>query len=209
MWGDIASAAGGLLSSYLSSESQKDAASSASSAQTAASTAGITEQRAQFEAIQKLLKPYTYTGTAALGSQQALLGLSGNEAQQAEIDALENSAQYKSTVESGENAILQNASATGGLRGGNVQGALAQFRPQVLSSLINQQFSNLGSLSTLGQNSAVQQAAAGQATGNQVSSLLGNIGSAQAGNALAQGQANSNLWSGVANTLGTLAGSKF
>jgi hypothetical protein len=208
-WGAVAVIGGGLVMNYLSSEEQSNAASSAAGAQTQASLAGIDEQRRQFDAIQKLLNPYVQAGTGALTSQQNLLGLNGADAQGAAIEALRFSPQYTALTNEGENAILQNASATGGLRGGNTQGALAQFRPQVLSSLIQQQLGNLGGLTTLGQNSAVQQGAAGQAMGNNVSGLLGQFGSAQAGNALAQGNANAQMWNGLSNNLGMLAGSQF
>ena len=55
-------------------------------------------------------------------------------------------------VQQGQDAILQNASAIGGLRGGNTQAALAQFRPALLSQLIAEQYNRLGGLSSLGQN---------------------------------------------------------
>jgi len=208
-WGAVAVIGGGMVMNYLSSQEQSSAASSAAGSQSAAAQAGIDEQRRQFDAIQKLLSPYVQAGTGALTSQQNLLGLNGAGAQGAAIEALRFSPQYTALTNEGENAILQNASATGGLRGGNVQGSLAQFRPQVLSSLIQQQLGNLGGLTTLGQNSAVQQGAAGQAMGNNVSGLLGQIGSAQAGNALAQGRANAQMWNGLSNGLGMLAGSQF
>ena len=49
-------------------------------------------------------------------------------------------------VRQGEEAILQGASATGGLRGGNVQAALAQFRPAMLNRFVQQQYERLGGL---------------------------------------------------------------
>jgi hypothetical protein len=57
-------------------------------------------------------------------------------------------------VSQGEEALLQNAAATGGLRGGNLQGALAQFRPQMLSNLITQQYNQLGGIGALGAQGA-------------------------------------------------------
>src|SRR5690606_31761091 len=126
-------------------------------------------------------------------------------AQSAAIKALENSPQMKAMLQQGENAILQNASATGGLRGGNTQAALAQFRPQLLSQLIENQFSNLGSISGLGQASAAGQAAAAQQTGANVGNLLTQQGQAAAGAALAQGQASAQMWGNVGNTIGNVA----
>ena len=185
-----------------SANQQKKAASSASKAQTQAADAQIAESRRQFDEIRKLLQPFVSAGTGALGQQQALIGLSGAGAQQAAIQALQNSPQFAALTRSGEEAILANASATGGLRGGNVQGALAQFRPQVLSSLIESQFSKLGGLTSMGQNAAVGVGNAGMQTTNQINQALGSIGSAQAGAALARGQANV----GLANTLGSAFG---
>lgn len=89
-------------------------------------------------------------GAAAFQAQQALAGLLGPEAQQAAIAQLEASPQFQALVGQGEQAILANAAATGGVRGGNTQAALAQFRPQVLSSLINQQYNQLMGMSGLG-----------------------------------------------------------
>ena len=209
IWGDIATIGGGLVSSWLASEAQSDAASSASSAQIASSNAAIAEQRRQFDAIQQLLSPWVGTGMGALASQADLLGLRGDANQQKAISAIENGSEYQEYVKQGEEAILQNASATGGLRGGNTQGALAEFRPQLLNSLINQRFGQLGTLSTGGQNSAALTASAASTTGTNVSNLLGSIGSAQAGNYLAQGAAQSAFLNGIGSTLGTLAGKSF
>lgn len=89
-------------------------------------------------------------GLGSLEAQQALLGLLGPEAQQAAINQLQASPQYQSMLAQGEQSILANAAATGGVRGGNTQAMLAQFRPQLLSSLINQQYERLGGLTGLG-----------------------------------------------------------
>ena len=191
----------GIGAALIGARSQKKAASSAAASQTASAQAGIDEQRRQFNVAQRLLQPFTDAGTSAIGGQLALAGLSGDEAQQEAIQRIEGGAQFQALTEQGEQGILQNASATGGLRGGNTQSALAQFRPQVLSSLINQQFSNLGGIAGLGQASAAGTAAAAQNTGNQVSQLLAQQGAAQAGGALARGQASANLASQVAGGL--------
>ena len=177
---------------------QKKSAKSAAASQSASAQQGIDEQRRQFDVAQGLLKPFTEAGTSAIGGQLALAGLSGPEAERAAIQRIEGGAQFQSLVQQGEEGILQNASATGGLRGGNTQAALAQFRPQILSGLINQQFSNLGGIAGLGQASAAGTAAAAQNTGAKISNLLQQQGAAQAGGALASGQASANLASQVA-----------
>jgi hypothetical protein len=190
----------------LSSRAQKSAASTAAGAQLEAAQLGIEEQRRQFDAVQELLRPYVEAGTSALGQQLALAGVSGPAAQQAAITALERGPQFQSLVQQGEEAILQSAAATGGLRGGNVQAALAQFRPQILSSLIEQQYGRLGGLTSTGQASAAGQATAAQTTGSNISNLLQQSGAAQAGAALARGQATANMWGDITGTIGQIAG---
>lgn len=209
----VAVAVGGatIAGSYISSESQKSAAKDASKAQIESSDAAIAEQRRQFDAIQELLSPYVKAGETALTSQMALIGLAGPEAQQQAIQQLEQSPQFEALTRQGENAILQNASATGGLRGGNTQGALAEYRPSMLSNLIQQQYQNLGGITSTGQASAVQQANVGQNTSSNISNLLTAQGNAQANNYLAQGQASSNFASSIpaAFILGGRLGGKF
>lgn len=196
------SIAGGLISSG----AQKSAASTAAAAQTQAAELSIEEQRRQFDEITKLLQPYVSAGESAIGGQLALAGLQGPEAQQAAISAIEQGPQYQALVQQGEEALLQQAAATGGLRGGNVQGALAQFRPQMLSNLIEAQYSRLGGLTNVGQASAARQAAAGQAASGNISNLLQQQGAAAAGAALARGQATANLFGDITGTIGTIAG---
>jgi hypothetical protein len=214
-------------SSLLSSSMQSDAASDAAAAQSGAAQSGIEEQRRQFDAVQKLLAPYIQAGTGAIGGlkpfqeagaqafqqQQALAGLLGPEAQQAAVAQLEQSPELSALTRQGEEAMLQQASATGGLRGGNLQGALAQFRPQMLSGLIERQLGRLGGFAGTGlgvtealyrggQASATGQASMAQATGANVGNLLGQMGAAQAGGALGRGAAFGQL----AQVPGQLAG---
>jgi len=197
--------AGSVITGAMSSKAQKSASSEAAGAQTEASAASIAEQRRQFDAVQELLKPYVTAGQGAIEAQQGLLGLAGPKAQRQAIAGIESSQQFQSMMEQGENAILQNASATGGLRGGNVQATLAQFRPQLLSQLIESQFSKLGNISGLGQASAAGQAAAAQQTGANIGNALTQQGQAAAGAALASGQAQAQMWGNVGSSIGNVA----
>lgn len=210
---------------------QSRAASQAAGAQTQAAEAGIQEQRRQFEAVQEILKPYVTAGTTALGGlqpyaaagapaleqQQAIAGLLGPEAQQAAIAAIEGGAGFQAQVRQGEEALLQRASATGGLRGGNIQAALAQFRPQMLQQEIATQYGRLGGLTSLGQTttqnlaqigqaSAAGTATAGLRTGADIAGLMGQQGAARAGAELAQGQAFANVLNLPAQFLGAQYG---
>jgi len=194
----------GLLagSSVLGAGMQSKAQKSAAATQSASAQQGIDEQRRQFDEVQKLLEPFVTGGTTAFGKQMALVGVGGEAAQRAALQAIEQGPEFTALARQGENAILQQASATGGLRGGNVQGALAQFRPQILSGLIEQQYGRLGGLAQMGQNAATNQATFGQATGQNVSNLLSQQGAAQAGGTLAAAQ----TWGNFIGSAGTAIG---
>lgn len=183
----------GLVGDITGATAAGEAAESAAATQAASAQAGIVEQRRQFDLTKELLSPFVQAGvggedvTGALPAQQALLGLLGPEAQQEAISQLEASPTFGALARQGEEAILQAGSATGGLRGGNIQGALAQFRPQMLQQLIQNQLGNLGGLTQLGQTSAAGTGAAGQVTGTNIANLLAQQGAATAGGQIAQG----------------------
>ena len=235
---------------------QSNAASSAAATQAGSAQSGIDEQRRQFDAVQKLLAPYVQAGGGALGAyapyqqagagalptlqqyaqagapaleqQQALIGLRGPEAQRQAIAAIEGGSEFKALSERARNSLLQGASATGGLRGGNIQGAFAQFEPQLLSELINQQYGRLGGLAAtggtvaqnlatagmgatgelarLGQASAAGVGTAGQQTGVNIATLMGQQGAAQAGADIAQGRAFGAIPGAIAGGLGIFQG---
>ena len=144
------------------------------------------------------------------------MGLLGPEAQQQAYAGIEQGPLFQSLVEQGEAGILAGASATGGLRGGNIQAALGQFRPQMLQSMIQNQYQNLAGLTSLGQASAAGQAGFGQQTAGNIANLYGQQGQARAGAALGQGQALGGLFnmpmqiagmaSGAGQTMGEFLG---
>lgn len=143
-------------------------------------------------------------GTAgSLTQQQNLLGLNGNQAQSSAMQGIENSPYFQGLVKQGENSLLQNASATGGLRGGNTAAALAQFRPNMLAAAIDQQYQRLGGLTNIGQNAAAGVGNAGQAMANNNAGLLGQVGSAQAGSLLGQAAGQVQGINGISSAFGT------
>jgi hypothetical protein len=94
---------------------------------------------------------------------------------------------------------------------------LAQFRPALLSSLIEQQYGRLGgmtalgaettgNLARLGQASAAGTGAAAQTTGTNVATLLGQQGAAQAGAEIAQGKAFGAIPAAISGGLGLFSG---
>lgn len=187
-----------VTSAVINSNAAKDAADT----QSEAADKGIEETRRQFDAMQEILSPYVQAGNQSLKAQQDMAGLNGPEAQRAAIDAISGSSEMAALTRQGENALLQSGSATGGLRGGNMQGALAQFRPQMLSNLIDKQYGRLSGITQIGQASAAGVGAAGMQTGAQISDLYQQQGAAEAGGQLAAGQA----WAAPFNTFSQMAG---
>ena len=202
----LGSAVIGGIGASQSARAQRSAARRATEAQEAGAAASLEEQRRQFDVVQQLFQPYVQAGTGTLAQQLNLIGAGGAEAQQQAISALQAGPEYQALVQSGEEAILAQAAATGGLRGGNVQRALSQYRPQVLSSLINQQYQRLGGLTQLGQASAAGQAAQGSAISGGIAQTQADLGAALAQGQLAQGQATANMWGNIAGGFGQAAG---
>lgn len=215
---------GSALIGKSSGDKSAAAAKEAASTQAAAQGQAIEEQRRQFDEIQALLRPYVeagkpdltqpyiQAGPGALQAMQGLAGLRGAAEQQAAIDQIKQGAQYQELARQGEEAILQNAAATGGLRGGNVQAALSQFRPALLNQLIESQYGKLAGLTSLGSTSAQnllgigQASAAGTATAGQqsatnIGNLLAGQGQAQAGGIVGAAQANAQGMGSISNAL--------
>lgn len=210
---------------------QARAARGAAGAQERAAERGQEELTRQFEATREILAPYVQAGVGgleqlqpfaqagapALEQQQALLGLRGPEAQRAAIEAIQAGPGFQEQIAAGEEALLQRASATGGLRGGNIQAALAQFRPQMLRQAIEQQYGRLGGLTALGQTTAQNIAQLGQAaaagtgsaalrTGADVAGLMQQAGAAEAGGKIGQAAAFAPLFNLPGQILGAQYG---
>ena len=133
---------------------------------------------------------YAQAGQQAMQQQAALSGAAGPRAQQAAIAQIEQSPEFQAIATQGENAILQNAAATGGLRGGRVQQALAQYRPQLLNQFIQQKYQQLGGL-----------AQAGLETSRGLTSLGATVGEAMTGRGAQAAQNLLSLGTGTAQNL--------
>lgn len=156
-------------------------------AQTAAGQTALTGQATQNDsAIQSVLAtlaPFIQGGQQAFGAQGDLLGLGGNDKQAAAIASLKDSPLFRSLYTTGADTVLQNGSATGGLRGGNIQSSLATFGSDTLAKVIQQQLTNLGGLSGQGLNAAGTGAqttlggvSANTGISQSIAGLLGNSG---------------------------------
>lgn len=133
----------------------------------------------------------------------------GAERQRQAIQQIEQGPLYKELAAQGESAMLQNAASTGGLRGGNVQGALAQFRPALLNQLIESQYGKLAGLTTLGSTSAQNLLGVGQASAAGTGALgmqsAQNIGNLQVGLGQAQAAGTIGAANAYAQGLGSAA----
>ena len=134
----------------------------------------IAEQRRQFDIGQGNLDPFRQAGESALSKQQAFLGLSGQEAEQAAFDQFNESPGQAFLRKRGEKALLAGASATGGLGGGNVQSELQKQGIGFAQQQLNQHQAQLAGISGTGQSTAVTQAQLG-------SQFAGNVGQLQQG----------------------------
>jgi hypothetical protein len=164
-----------------------------------AGEAGAGELNAGIDGADDALGLYNEAGQQATQQQQALMGLLGPQAQQEAYAMIENSPAFAAQLQTGEEAILQNAAATGGLRGGNTQSMLAQFRPQLLDQLIQQQLGGLSGLSGQGLG------AAGQFAGIQAG-LRGDLAGLRSGVALSQIDARRQREQEFRDSAGTLFG---
>lgn len=206
MFGSLIGGVLGVAGSLFGGNSQAKAAKAAADAQAKGQMAAIDEQKRQFDAIQKLLAPYVQGGQNAFQQQQELMGLAGADKQQAAMQGILGSPEYAQMVKQGEDAVLANASATGGLRGGNTQSSLAQFRPQVLNQLVQQKLGQYGAVANAGLGAAQNTGQFGQNSANAIGGLQVDIGTALGNSQLIKGAVNSNMYNNITGGLGQIAG---
>jgi hypothetical protein len=199
---------GDLIGDITGATAAGQAAERGAATQAAAAGAGIEEQRRQFDKLVELMTPYITAGTGALTQQQALIGLGGPEAERAAIERISGGETFKALTAQGEEALLQKASATGGLRGGNIQAALSQFRPSILNALIEQQYGRLGGLTESGRLSAAGQGASGMTSASNISNLFANRAAATAGGQIAEGNVGRQMFGDVLGLATATIGAK-
>lgn len=174
----------------------------ASKAATDAAAIQAQGQREALEYLKQIEEIPQQFRSAALTRLGGLYGLPGGEgSQQQLIGQARQSPLYSAIMggrKAGEESIMRQAGATGGLRSGNVQSALAdyntQLQNQALLEAYNQQLSGLTGLAQLPSNAT------------QIASGISGIGETLAAGKLASGQAQqASTQQGWGNLLG-LAG---
>jgi hypothetical protein len=191
---------GGLLGAG----SAKKASRRAEAAQLQFLTQALGEQRLQREQDRADFAPWRTGGAEAFGEQGDLLGINGPEAQAAAIARLQGSPMFQSLYRTGEEAVLQNASATGGLRGGNTQRSLADFGADTLATVIERQLASLGGLSGAGLQATGAGSASGSALTQAIAQILGQQGQVRAGGLLTRGGISSGMWNNAGSFLDSL-----
>jgi hypothetical protein len=137
----------------------------------------------------KYLSPYAQMGEQTLPFLQSLL-----QAPQASYSDFFNSPEYAALSQQQESQALRNASATGGMRGGNAQVALASIAPQLAmgwqqqqNQLQQQRFGNAFDLTRFGAGFGQNAAQLAYGRGGDIANYQYNAATGGA-NARAQGQ---------------------
>jgi hypothetical protein len=187
-------------------EAAGEAGQAAADVQSQAAFAGIEENRRQFDLNRGDLEPRIQGGNQAFQAQQALLGQSGQAAQDEAYGNIQESAGQRFLRDRQQRALLRNSSAIGGLGGGNVRTALQEQAVGFAQQDINNQFGRLGQLAGQGQNAANVSGQAGSQSASNIANLQANQGAAQATGILAPTAANSAVTNQLLQLGGTAAG---
>lgn len=196
----------GTITGLIGASKQKKASRAAEAAMVDALNKGMARLDTNLADTKSLLSPVTETLDPTMGALGDLLGINGSQGQQTAIDGLRTSPLYQSLFRNGQEAVLQNAAATGGIRGGNTQRGLADFGADTLASTIQQQLGNLSGLAQIGLGGAGTIANVGTGTATNIAELLNQIGQAKAGGALTRGGINAGMWNSAGSFLDKTAG---
>lgn len=134
-------------------------------------------QREGLDYMKQVQAPMLEYRNKALPSLYGFYDPANPQGQQQFVDSAMQSPFYNQMIQQGEEAVMRNAAATGGLRSGTTQQNLARNSQNVLQSLVGQQLQGLGSFAQTPINT--------QGIANQYNMM----GGTQAGGTLAAGQA--------------------
>lgn len=179
----------------------KKASRNAEAAQLEYLNKALGEEQRQYDTSRSDFLPYLTEGKEGLTGYADLVGTNGADQQGAAISALQSSPLYQSLYRNGEEALLQNASATGGLRGGNTQRGLADFGADTLSNVIQQQLAQLGGLAGMGMGSTQAISNLGAQSATNRANLYGQQGQVRAGGILTRGGINAQNWNNAGSFL--------
>ena len=191
-WGAAIAAGATLIGSSIQSNSAGEAAKSASTAE----LAGIESQERMFERSLELQEPYREAG---YGAVEGLQGMLDPNQRASMLSSYYAGPEYQAYQQQAEETALRNAAATGNLRAGSTQQALASIAPQLGADYLSNQQNIMTGLGNWGVGAASQGSNQASMLGSNIAQSQQNIGNIQAQNAMAQG----NIWG---NAIGTLGG---
>jgi len=142
--------------------------------------AALAQQQKGLDYQMKLDAPLIANRNQAMGLQSDYY-MGGPEGQQQFYDQAMQSPGYENYLQQGEERILRNAAATGGLRGGSVNPALALNQFNVAQGLVDQRLQGLNQFANPNLNTA------------NITNTYGNMGNIQQQSAIAQGQAKQSM----------------
>lgn len=175
-----AAVVGGVASSAMSASAAGDAAD----AQSQAASSNLALATRQYNTMQGQISPYLAAGQNGMQGYEDLLGINGNDAQSGAINGIKTGAQYQGDMQTANENILANASATGGLRGSNTSNILANTSINTLNGLITQRLAGYGQLMNNGLNAVSGSQAASnslQTGATNANNQTANAATSQAG----------------------------
>jgi hypothetical protein len=188
-----------LVNAIIDPTGGQEAALQAGGIQAGAAQAAIPLQLEAFEGAQQRLGGFEQVGQAALGSRAALAGLGGIEGQQQAFAQIAESPGQRFIRDRQQRALLRNASAIGGLGGGNVRTALQEQAAGFAAQDIGAQRQELAQLSGGGLTAGLNLAQFGIGTAGTVGDLTQSAAQARATGILGAQQAQA---SGVEQAIG-------
>lgn len=200
--GPLGGAIGGGLAGALSGSSNKHSVGAANDATQLGLTNAENALDTQFGQTEANFNPFITGGQKAFGAEGDLAGLNGNGAQGSAISSLQASPLFQTLFNTGRDSILAAGSATGGLRGGNVNDALYKNGQQTLAQVIQNQLATLGGISGQGLSAAGTLGGLGAQDANANADLLTSAGKANAGAILGQQAVDNNTQSALGTQFG-------
>lgn len=171
------------------------AASKSAKASAKGQELGVAEQRRQFDRTEEMLRPQVEAGNLAREQQVALLGLEGEEAQQAARQTLTKGQQF--IRDRAQKNLVRNASAIGGLGGGNVRTALVEQGAGFAAQNEANQFAKLNQLAVPGSQAAISTGQFGANAATNIQQGLIDTGKARSTGIVNKSNILQNAFSGV------------
>jgi hypothetical protein len=160
----------------------------------------------RFDITQAGLQPRIDAGNQAAGEQLALLGLSGQDAQNEAFQAFNASPGQKFIRDRAQKNLLRSAGSMGGIGGGNIRSALVEQGAGFAQQDFNNQFGRLGQIAGQGQNAATNVGQFGATAANQAGNAAIAQSEARASGILGGQQAESQFRSDVLGVGGMAIG---